>query len=92
MFARRFAHAYAAEHGRDCLDALLGIEALDLSRCRLAALHLAHGEVLVGQGADLRQVGDAKHLGVRRQCLELPSDQLGHATADTSIDLVEYHD
>jgi hypothetical protein len=45
--------------------------------------------VQLGEGGDLRQVGDAQHLMVRRELGEATPDAVGRAAADPRIDLVE---
>ncbi len=54
-----------------------------------AGFLLRDEEVLVGEGGDLRQMGDAEDLLGFGQGLELLADGLGCATADADVDFVE---
>src|SRR3989454_1569150 len=46
-------------------------------------------DVVLGEGRDQRQVGDAEDLAAPAEPAELAADDLGHGAADAGIDLVE---
>ena len=47
--------------------------------------------MVVGEGGDLRQMGDAEHLTATGECRELSPDDFRDRAADPGIDLVENH-
>ena len=56
---------------------------------RPSALLLLHPVMMIGEGRDLRQVGDAQHLVGRRQLLEPPPHAFRRAAPHPRIHLVE---
>src|SRR5215218_11371311 len=91
MLGRGTVTALAAEHAPDLRDHALAVEALDAGHRLLACEVLFEPEVDVGEGGDLRQVGDAEHLPFAPQRLQPLADDPGGLAADAGVDLVEDH-
>jgi hypothetical protein len=89
VIARAIRDRRAAEHPRQFLGSFRLVERLE-PRARRAAAHLLRDpQLMVRLGGDLRQVGDAQHLAVRRECAQLSPDHFRDRAADAGVDLVE---
>src|SRR5687767_6185697 len=85
-----FALCIAPEHPRDLRDALLPLEHTRVRRGHAAALALADEDVMVRASGDLGEVGYREHLMLRGDAAHRVTDLESHASADTSVHLVEY--
>ena len=56
---------------------------------RLASSGFFHVKVAIGKAGNLRQVGDAQHLGIASQPLQALAHALRHAAADTRVNLIK---
>ncbi len=79
----------AAEHAGDFVGAGAVVEDADAGLRAAVLLALFDGEMLIGEGGDLRQVGDAEDLLGAAKGLELLADGLGGAASDADVDFVE---
>lgn len=79
-----------AQHARDFLDPLRGIERFDgADRAAVRARALGDTEVMVGMGGHLRQVRDRQHLPVSAEGLHQAPDGVTHDPTDARVDFVE---
>ena len=65
------------------------VEEADLRLGAAVDFALFDEEVLIGEGGDLRQVGDAEDLLAAAEGFELLADGFGGAAADADVDFVE---
>ena len=79
----------ARKHADDLLHALRPLHGTHTGLNASAAFGLFNQEVLVGEGGDLGQVGDAQHLLGAGQRLQLGADRLRCAAANADVDFVE---
>ena len=89
MFARGLSQLGAAQHAGDFLGALFPGDEVDAGAGASAGGLLFDQIVMVGEGGDLGQVGDAKDLVRAGQALEFLAYGLGCPAADSGIDFVE---
>jgi cell division protein FtsL len=81
-----------AEHAHELADDGVSAQVAHGRDRRLAAAVLRNAEVAVGVGGDLRQVGDAEHLALGRERVQLRADtkrlssQLSSASANARIE------
>ncbi len=80
---------FAAKHAGYFLGALEIVHAADLGLGSAALFRFFDEEVLIAEGRDLWEVGDAEDLLAFGQGFELAPYGLGRATADADVDLVE---
>ena len=79
----------AGEHAGDFVGAGAVVEDADAGGGAAVLLALFDGQMLIGEGGDLRQVGDAEDLLGAAEGLELLADGLGGAASDADVDFVE---
>ncbi len=79
----------AAQHAGDFVGAGAVVEDADAGLRAAVLLALFDGEMLIGEGGDLRQVGDAEDLLRAAEGFELLADGFGGAAADADVDFVE---
>ena len=79
----------AGDHAGDFVGAGAVVEEADLHLGAAAGLALFDDKVLIGEGGDLRQVGDAEDLLALAEGFELLADGFGGAASDTDVDFVE---
>ena len=89
MLEAGFGDRCAGDHAGYFVGAGAVVEEADLDLGAAVGLALVDEEVLVGEGGDLGQVGDAEDLLAAAEGLELLADGLGGAAADADVDLVE---
>ena len=65
------------------------VEDADAGLGAAVLLALFNGEMLIGEGGDLRQVGDAENLLAAAEGFEFLADGFGGAAADADVDFVE---
>ena len=65
------------------------VEDADVGLRAAVLLALFDGEMLIGEGGDLRQMGDAENLLGAAEGLELLADGFGGAASDADVDFVE---
>ena len=65
------------------------IEDADLRLCAAVVFSLFYHQMLIGEGGDLGQMGDAQDLLGAAQRLELLADRFGGAASNADIDLIE---
>ena len=79
----------AGEHARDFVGAGAIVEDANAGLRAAVLLALFDCEVLIGEGGDLREVGDAQNLLGAGERLELLADSFGGAASDADVDLIE---
>ncbi len=79
----------AGKHAGHFVGAGAIVEDADLRLGAAVILALFDDEVLIGEGGDLRQVGDAEDLLAAGESLEFLADGFGGAAADADVDFVE---
>src|SRR3954452_12634648 len=82
VLARALVGLVGAEHADELPDDGARLELDDGGARRVDRRVLGDREVAVGQGGDLRQVGDAEDLAARRERAELVADRPGGLAAD----------
>ncbi|MFZ1939837.1 MAG: hypothetical protein WAU67_12115 [Terracidiphilus sp.] len=65
------------------------VEDADSGLCAAVFLALFYGEMLIGEGGDLRKVSDAENLLRAAKGFELLADGFGGAAADADVDFIE---
>src|SRR5690606_10088154 len=81
---------HAAQHAGDLLDARDIIERRHLAHRLSPLLALGNPPLPVRTRRNLRQVRDAEYLTITSELRQQLADDLGHATTDAYIDLVEH--
>lgn len=84
-----FGDGGAGDHAGYFVGAGAVVEDADLGFSAAVGLALFYDEMLVGEGGDLRQMGDAKDLLAAAEGLELVANRLGGAASDADVDFVE---
>ena len=79
----------AGEHSGDFASAGGVVEEANLHPGAALGFVLLDDEVLIGEGGDLGQMGDAQDLLAAAQGFELLADGLGGAASDADVDFVE---
>ena len=79
----------AGEHAGDFVGAGAVVEDADAGLRAAVLLALFDGQVLIGEGGDLREVSDAEDLLGAGESLELLADGFGCAASDADVDFVE---
>ena len=77
------------EHPRQLVHPFLGIQDLDAAVGAIPLGGLAHLQVVVAEGRDLGQMGDADHLALLAEGAQQLADDFGHPAADPHVHLVE---
>src|SRR5262249_39730708 len=85
----RFRNLLAGQHPRDLAPALLPLEEPPRRNRAPFRPPLLRPEVTIRERRDLRHVRHAQHLVALRELAELLSDDLGDASADAGVHLVE---
>ena len=88
MLARR-GRVGIAEHPRDLRDPVLAVNLLHVAGGQAATGHLAHHEVPLRAGSDLRQVGDDQHLAAPRHLRQRGAHLGPDLATDPGVDLVK---
>ncbi len=78
-----------AQHPRQFVHPFLHVQDLDAAVGAILLGGLAHLQVVVAEGRDLGQVGDADHLTLFAQGAQELADDFGHPAADPHVHLVE---
>ena len=89
MLEAGFGDLCAGDHAGDFVGAGAVVEKADFGFGAAVGLALVDEEVLVGEGGDLRQVGDAENLLAAAEGFEFLADSFRGAAADTDVDFVE---
>ena len=84
-----FGDLCAGDHAGDFMGAGAVVEEADLHLGAAVGFALVDEEVLVGEGSDLGQVGDAQNLLAAAEGFELLADSFRGAPADADVDLVK---
>ena len=84
-----FGHGCAGDHAGDFFGAFLRGEEADGGLGAALLLLLLDEKVLIGEGGDLREVGDAEDLLDAREGFELLADGFGGAATDADVDFVK---
>jgi hypothetical protein len=84
-----FGDLCAGDHAGDFVGAGAVVEEADFGFGAAVGFALVDEEVLVGEGGDLGQVGDAENLLAAAEGFELLADGFRGASADADVDLVE---
>ena len=84
-----FCDLCAGAHAGDFVGAGAVVEEADFGFGAAVGFALVDEEVLVGEGGDLGQVGDAENLLAAAEGFELLADGFRGAPADADVDLVE---
>ena len=82
-------HFCAGQHAGDFVGAGTVVEDADAGLRAAVLLAFFDGEMLVGEGGDLREVGNAEDLLGAGESFELLADGFSRAASDADVDLVE---
>jgi hypothetical protein len=77
------------QHAGDFVGAGAVVEDADAGLRAAVLLALFDGEMLIGEGGDLREVGNAENLLGAGEGLKLLANSFGGAASDANVDFVE---
>ena len=89
MLPRSLGQLSPRQHARHFLGAFFASNLPDGGLGATSGFALFDQVVVIGEGCDLRQVGDAEHLIAFGERLQLLPDSLGRAASDAGINFVE---